>query len=162
MQFNSINFLIFFPIVLFFYFFLPRKCRTLLLLIASYFFYMYSQPALIVLILFTTLVSWVSSLVIEKLDLKIASGALSEKEIARARRQNLLTVFCCLIIAMIAGRLVWGVAEIVLLGVRGDAFTWQAFLAGAVLNAIPGIILQLVLIPPVVAALKKAKLMLNE
>jgi D-alanyl-lipoteichoic acid acyltransferase DltB (MBOAT superfamily) len=95
MTFNSIPFLIFYPCVLLGYFgtrLLPEKigsqARWIFLLLASYFFYMYSQPALIVLILFTTLVSWVSSLVIEKLDLKIASGALSEKEIARARRQK--------------------------------------------------------------------------
>ena len=95
MTFNSIPFLIFYPCVLLGYFgsrLLPEKigaqARWIFLLLASYFFYMYSQPALIVLILFTTVVSWVSSLVIEKLDGKIASGALSEKEIARAKRQK--------------------------------------------------------------------------
>ncbi len=46
-----------------------------------------------------------------------------------------------------SGRLVWGVAEVVLLGLGGKAFTAQAFLAGALLNAVPGIIVQLVLIP---------------
>ena len=57
---------------------------------------------------------------------------------------------------MVAGRLVWGVAEVVLLGLGGKAFTAQAFLAGALLNAVPGIIVQLVLIPAVMAALQKA------
>ncbi len=85
-------------------------------------------------------------------------GFVSGLLYARARRQNVLTVFGCLILAMLAGRLVWGVAEIVLLGLRGNAFTWQAFLAGAVLNAIPGIVLQLVLIPAILFALQKAKL----
>ena len=36
------------------------------------------------------------------------------------------------------------------------AFTAQAFLAGALLNAVPGIIVQLVLIPAVMVALQKA------
>ena len=58
--------------------------------------------------------------------------------------------------AMVAGRLVWGVAEVVLLGLGGKAFTAQAFLTGALLNAVPGIIVQLVLIPAVMAALQKA------
>ena len=95
MTFNSIPFLIFYPCVLLGYFgtrLLPEKigsqARWIFLLLASYFFYMYSQPALIVLILFTTVVSWVSSLVIEKRDRLIASGTLSEKEIARAKRQK--------------------------------------------------------------------------
>ena len=44
----------------------------------------------------------------------------------------------------------------------GKSFTLAAFWAGAFANAWPGIVLQLVLIPPVVAALKKAKLMPNE
>lgn len=41
-------------------------------------------------------------------------------------------------------------------GLGGKAFTAQAFLAGALLNAVPGIIVQLVLIPAVMAALQKA------
>ena len=56
---------------------------------------------------------------------------------------------------MIGGRLVWGVAMIVLLGISGGSFTFQAFLAGALLNAIPGIALQLVLIPVIMVSLHK-------
>ena len=78
---------------------------------------------------------------------------------ARFRMRRLLALYLTLILAMLAGRLVWGVAQLVLLGIRGSAFTWSAFLAGAVLNAIPGIILQLVLIPVLVLALQKAKLL---
>ena len=52
-------------------------------------------------------------------------------------------VYAALLTAMVAGRLVWGVAEVVLLGLGGKAFTAQAFLAGALLNAVPGIIVQL-------------------
>ena len=66
MQFNSINFLIFFPIVLFFYFFLPRKCRTLLLLIASYFFYMSWNAKYAVLIATSTLATYISALLFNK------------------------------------------------------------------------------------------------
>ena len=77
---------------------------------------------------------------------------------ARSRWQCVIALYRCLIAAMIAGRLVWGAAEIILLGLRGNAFTWEAFLAGAVLNAIPGIILQLVLIPVIMVALSKSGL----
>lgn len=56
-------------------------------------------------------------------------------------------VYMILIISMIAGRIVWGLAQIVLLGMKGNVFTVSAFLSGALLNAIPGIILQLLIIP---------------
>lgn len=63
-----------------------------------------------------------------------------------------------MLIAMIAGRVVWGVAQAALLGIGGNAFTFQAFLAGALLNAIPGIILQLVLVPAIMVSLDRTKL----
>ncbi|MBP5245244.1 MAG: ECF transporter S component, partial [Clostridia bacterium] len=63
-----------------------------------------------------------------------------------------------IIAAMIAGRIVWGIAQVILLGLNGKPFTFAAFLAGAVTNAIPGIILQLILIPLVMLALDRAKL----
>lgn len=87
-----------------------------------------------------------------------AYGFLSGFLYSRSRWQCVAALYRCLIAAMIGGRLVWGAAEIVLLGIRGGAFTWEAFLAGALLNAIPGIILQLILIPAIMVALHKARL----
>ena len=66
MVFNSLEFLIYFPIVLLLYFALPHKCRWIMLLAASYYFYVSWNFSLIFLILFTTLVSYVSALLIEK------------------------------------------------------------------------------------------------
>lgn len=66
MTFNSIAFVIFYPLVLLLYFFLPRRARLPLLLAASYFFYMYYQPSLIFLILGTTAVSWFAAWGIER------------------------------------------------------------------------------------------------
>ena len=66
MTFNSWQFLIFYPTVLLLYFLLPKKFKWPLLLIASYFFYMCYNPALVVLIFSTTLVSWGASMLIEK------------------------------------------------------------------------------------------------
>ena len=62
---------------------------------------------------------------------------------------------------MIAGRLVWGAARVVLAGLSNSSFTWAMFLAGAVTNAIPGIVLHLVLIPVLVIAMERAGLSLN-
>lgn len=70
----------------------------------------------------------------------------------------LRAVYSSMIIAMVSGRIVWGIMEVVLLGILGKGFTMQAFIAGALLNAIPGIILQLVLIPAIMVALNKAKI----
>jgi len=66
MTFNSIEFLIFYPIVVLLYFLLPRAFRWPMLLIASYIFYAYYSPSLSVLIFATTLVSWCASMIIER------------------------------------------------------------------------------------------------
>ena len=68
-------------------------------------------------------------------------------------------LYAALMCAMLLGRIVWGCAMTVISGVSGTVFGWEAFLAGALLNAIPGIALQLLLIPPLVLALKRAKIM---
>ena len=68
--------------------------------------------------------------------------------------QDLLSLIC----AMILGRIVWGCAMVVILGISGSPFTWSAFLAGALLNAIPGIAVQLVLVPALVMALQRANI----
>ena len=70
MIFNSAEFLVFYPLVLLFYFVLPKKLKWPLLLAASYFFYMIWNPPLIFLILFTTAVSYISAIIIEKTENK--------------------------------------------------------------------------------------------
>ena len=72
--------------------------------------------------------------------------------------RNPRSIYLALISAMLAGRIVWGCAMVVLLGTGEAAFTWAAFLAGAFVNAIPGIIVHILLIPLIVLALQKAKI----
>ena len=84
----------------------------------------------------------------------LVAGLLYE----RSRWQCTRALYRCMLTAMAAGRIVWGVAQTVLLGLGGNVFTFQAFIGGALLNAIPGIVLQLVLIPAVMVALDRAKL----
>ena len=69
--------------------------------------------------------------------------------------------YAVLVVSMIAGRIAWGAVRVVLAGLSGSSFTWALFLAGAITNAIPGIILQLVLIPILVIAMERAGLSLN-
>lgn len=68
------------------------------------------------------------------------------------------SIYVALIGAMLIGRAVWGLAMLVIYGLQGNAFALQAFLAGAFINAWPGIVLQIVLIPLIVLALDKAGL----
>lgn len=70
----------------------------------------------------------------------------------------LLSLYRSLVIAMLAGRVVWGVVQTIQLGVFGSGFTLQMFLAGAFINAIPGILAQLILIPAVMLALGRTGL----
>ena len=70
-------------------------------------------------------------------------------------------IYLSLLASMIIGRLVWGAANIVVYGLSSTAFTWQMFLTGALLSAIPGIILQVVLIPILVMALEKSGVIEN-
>ena len=67
-----------------------------------------------------------------------------------------ISVYVSLIAAMLAGRVVWGMVRAALTGVTDTPFTWAAFIAGAFTQAIPGIILHIVLIPLIVLALEKA------
>ena len=69
------------------------------------------------------------------------------------RKQSPLRVYAAMIPAMLVGRLAWGGAQMALLGVQNMPFTWEAFLAGAFIHAIPGIILQFLLIPSVMTIL---------
>ena len=72
------------------------------------------------------------------------------------------SIYLTLILSMIAGRIVWGIVRLILSGLGGKPFTWALFLAGAVTNAIPGIILHIVLIPLLVMGLERAGLSLNK
>lgn len=64
-------------------------------------------------------------------------------------------VYIALIGAQIAGRIVWGVVKAILLGVGGKSFTVAAFFAGGFVDAFPGILLQILLIPPIVLLLAR-------
>lgn len=67
-------------------------------------------------------------------------------------------IYVALVISMISGRIVWGIVNLFLAGITGSSFTWSIFIAGAVVNAIPGIIMQLILIPIIVIAMEKVGL----
>ena len=69
------------------------------------------------------------------------------------KRKNIFTAYRSLIGAMVSGRVVLGLAQIVVRGLGDTKFTWDMFVAGAFVNAVPGIILQLVLVPAIMTVL---------
>lgn len=64
-------------------------------------------------------------------------------------------VFVALPAAMVIGRVVFGLAFWLLTSVSGGSYSWAAFIGGTVTSGIPGIVIQLVLIPVLVLALEK-------
>jgi len=87
----------------------------------------------------------------ELLTYGLVAGLISKK----LGTDKIWEIYVSLISAMLCGRIVWGLAQIVLLGIQGNAFTFSAFLAGGFVNAFPGIILQLAFIPVLVRIYKQ-------
>lgn len=66
-----------------------------------------------------------------------------------------INVYIALLSAMVIGRLVWGAVMFCCMGFDVSKFGFSAFLGGAVLNAVPGIVVQIILIPVLVFTLEK-------
>ena len=71
-------------------------------------------------------------------------------------------IYVSLILAMLGGRIVWGIAMTIISGVTGSEFGWAAFIAGAFTSAVPGIIVHIILIPVLVMSLQKAGFLKTE
>ncbi|MBR6766163.1 MAG: ECF transporter S component, partial [Clostridia bacterium] len=73
----------------------------------------------------------------------------------KAPKRNILWVYISLVSAMLAGRLVWGIVKALLLGT--GKFGLRVFITSGFISALPGIILQLVLIPVIMVIIEKLK-----
>lgn len=89
---------------------------------------------------------------------ELAAYGLLTGLLARRLPRKPIHLYGTLLCAMVGGRLVWGVVSFLLYQLLGNPFTLQIFLAGAFFNAVPGILCQLILIPPILLALQKARL----
>ena len=76
--------------------------------------------------------------------------------------KNIGCMYISLVSAMLLGRVVWGVARYIIAGLAGSEFSFAMFLSGAFIEAVPGIVCHLIVVPLVVIALKKANLMTND
>lgn len=86
MQFNSFNYMLFFPIVIAVYFLIPVKGRSIWLLIASYYFYMSWNPQYALLIGFSTVVTYLCGICIEE----IKSLHVKSKEEGKSKAKRIL------------------------------------------------------------------------
>lgn len=81
MLFNSFAFAVFLPIVFVLYWVMPHKGRWILMLVASYYFYMSWNAKYVFLILFTTIISYVAAILLEKTErIRSKSGYYSERQ----------------------------------------------------------------------------------
>lgn len=72
--------------------------------------------------------------------------------------QNIGKVYISLTASMLLGRVVKCIVQFFVLGFTDEGFVFAAFIAGAFTNAIPGIVLQFILIPVIMLTLDKTKL----
>ena len=85
--------------------------------------------------------------------LELAAYGLISGLLYRALPKKTSSIYLALLGAMLAGRGVYGLAMWAILGTE---YSWGAFLAGAFTGALPGIALQILLIPVIVLALQKS------
>jgi predicted membrane protein len=69
------------------------------------------------------------------------------------RRSKLINIYISLILAMIFGRIIYGIVYLIISFISLNEFTFNIFIMEAFINAIPGIIIQLILIPIIIKLL---------
>lgn len=89
---------------------------------------------------------------------ELATYGLSAGLLNQKLKKTTGNIYLSLVLAMLLGRAAYGLAMAAILGLGGGAYSWAAFIAGAFTGAIPGIILQIALVPVCVMALRRAKL----
>ena len=92
---------------------------------------------------------------------ELAAYGISAGLLYRFLPKKTIHIYTSLLGAMLIGRIVWGLSSAITMLILGNPFTWEIFLAGAFINAIPGILLQIILIPLLVLALQKAHIITN-
>ncbi len=90
---------------------------------------------------------------------ELAVYGLMSGVLYRALPKKKISIYISLVLSMIAGRLVWGAVQFCCMGLDATKFGFSAFWAGAVVNAVSGIVLQIVLIPVIVMLFEKTKIL---
>lgn len=74
-------------------------------------------------------------------------------------RKTVWAVYASMLPAMLLGRIIWGVARVLLIGANVVPFTWALFITNGFVEAVPGIVVQLILVPIIMSILNKTKLL---
>lgn len=85
---------------------------------------------------------------------KLATYGIISGLLYKCLPKKKINIYVSLIASMVSGRLVWDFVQLCLVGFDVSKFSLSAFWAGAVANAIPGIIIQIVFIPVLVMVLE--------
>ena len=96
MLFNSLEFMIFFPVVCLIYYVIPHRVRYIFLLACSYFFYMCWNPTYALLMLTSTAITYVSGLLLSSAEKIADEGVRSRRKkwyVALSFASNLSILF---------------------------------------------------------------------
>lgn len=69
------------------------------------------------------------------------------------KTERLASIYISMIVAMVSGRFVLALARFAMYGMFSTPYSWDIFMTEAVVSAIPAIVLQFAVIPPIVYAL---------
>lgn len=72
-------------------------------------------------------------------------------------KKSIKNIYFSLLISMVSGRVIYGTLMSVMLGVSGGTYTFNAFITGTVIGSLPGIILQILIVPVIVLIVDKNK-----
>lgn len=86
---------------------------------------------------------------------ELAAYGVATGNLYKLLPKKLPYIYLNLVISMIAGRIVWGAVKYIMLAAGVGKFGMVIFFTEGFVNAIPGIILQLIVIPPLVSLIKK-------
>ena len=86
---------------------------------------------------------------------ELAAYGLFSGILYKALPKKKMYIYLSLVLSMVGGRLVWGAVQFLCMGLGKSEFSLAMFWAGAVVNAIPGIIIQLILIPLIIMLYEK-------
>lgn len=71
------------------------------------------------------------------------------------KKKSAIAIYTSLIMSMLIGRMIWGISQLFFLGIKNNSFTWNIFVTRAFINTIPGILLQIIIIPVIVYSYEK-------
>ncbi len=77
--------------------------------------------------------------------------------ILSSRVERLGSVYISLTLAMIVGRLTLALARFAMFGMFGEPYSWSVFMTEAIVTAVPAIVLQYAIVPPIVYALGRKR-----